>query len=318
MTNLLSFLGLLGFQPKNGTDGVYSKFYSGYEIKINYNSDSPEKSEIDYGKKIFCNRKTTCNFHQEETFVVLECVNRLLEKGYKPENIELEKSWGMGHTEGYLDILVKDEQNNSFAMIECKTWGKEYDKYVKETFTHKNKGKENDGGQVFSYLQQEPKTTKAICYYASHVVGKSIEYKNAIIHNKEDWSELNQVERFNRWSKTFETNGIFEDDIPLYRVESKAIRKKDLKELKREDSEGIYNQFADIFFEYATDEELNLQPGQSYFIVDKTNKDEEMKERMIYELMPLIKEYLAEGYLLKAKDSFCELFLKETGHLMYE
>jgi len=111
MTNLLSFLGLLGFQPKNGTDGVYSKFYSGYEIKINYNSDSPEKSEIDYGKKIFCNRKTTCNFHQEETFVVLECVNRLLEKGYKPENIELEKSWGMGHTEGYLDILVKDDND---------------------------------------------------------------------------------------------------------------------------------------------------------------------------------------------------------------
>ena len=93
-------------------------------------------------------------------------------------------------------------------------------------------------------------------------------------------------------------------------------------EIKAEDGKvfmkKIYNQFADIFFEYATDEELNLQPGQSYFIVDKTNKDEEMKERMIYELMPLIKEYLAEGYLLKAKDSFCELFLKETGHLMYE
>lgn len=80
----------------------------------------------------------------------------------------------------------------------------------------------------------------------------------------------------------------------------------------------VYNQFADIFFEYATDEELNLQPGQSYFIVKKANKDEEIKERMVYELMPLIKEYLAEGYLLKAKDSFCDLFLKETGRLMYE
>ena len=246
MVDVLLTIKLLGFHPKNGTDGVYSKSYNGYEIKINYNADSPEKSEIEYGKKILCNRKTTCNFHQEETFVVLECVNRLLEKGYKPENIELEKSWGMGHTEGYLDILVKDEENKSFAMIECKTWGKEYDKYVKETFTHKNKSKENDGGQVFTYLQQEPKTTKAICYYTSHVVGKSIEYKNAIIHNKEDWAELNQVERFNRWSKTFETNGLFEDDIPLYKIESKAIRRKDLKELKREDSEGIYNQFAEI------------------------------------------------------------------------
>ena len=80
----------------------------------------------------------------------------------------------------------------------------------------------------------------------------------------------------------------------------------------------IYNKFSDIFFEYASDDELNLQPGQSYFIVNKDDKDNEMKERMIYELMPLIKEYLAEGYLLKAKDSFCDLFLKETGLLMYE
>ena len=79
-----------------------------------------------------------------------------------------------------------------------------------------------------------------------------------------------------------------------------------------------YNKFADIFFQYATDEELDLQPGQSYFIVQKNNKDKEMKDRMIYELMPLMKEYLAEGYLLKAKDSFCDLFMKETGRLMYE
>ena len=79
-----------------------------------------------------------------------------------------------------------------------------------------------------------------------------------------------------------------------------------------------YQKIADIFFEFATDEELNLQPGQSYFIVNSNNRDEEMRERMIYELLPLIKEYLAEGYLLKAKDSFCNLFLKETGLLMYE
>ena len=85
--------------------------------------------------------------------------------------------------------------------------------------------------------------------------------------------------------------------------------------------DGCYNKFADTFFQYATDDELNLQPGQSYFIVTEQTQEkeeEEMKERMIYELMPLIKEYLAEGYLLKAKDAFCDLFLKETGKLMYE
>ena len=79
--------------------------------------------------------------------------------------------------------------------------------------------------------------------------------------------------------------------------------------------EDIYNKFADIFFLFATDDELNLQPGQSYFIVSNQNSEVEMTERMIYELLPLIKEYLAEGYLLKAKDSFCDLFLKETGKL---
>lgn len=73
--------------------------------------------------------------------------------------------------------------------------------------------------------------------------------------------------------------------------------------------------FADIFFDYATDDELNLQPGQSYFIAASPN---EMKERLIYELMPLIKEYLAEGYMLSAKNAFFDLFIKETGKLLYE
>lgn len=247
MSGLKEKLLTLGFKPKDGKDCIYIKKYGAYEISIDYNEITPEKSCIDYGKKILCHRLTTCNFSQEESLVVLECIDRLLNKGYKPENIELEKSWNLGHKDkGFLDVWVKDEPGNSFLMIECKTWGKEYDKFLKETFTRKNTAKENDGGQIFSYLQQEPKTTKAVCYYTSKINSKNIEYKNAIIHNKEDWSDLNQVERFKRWSKTFETNGIFDDGVPLYKVESKAIRRKDLKELKREDSDGIYNQFAEI------------------------------------------------------------------------
>ncbi len=247
MSGLKEKLLTLGFKPKDGKDCVYIKKYCAYEISIDYNEITPQKSCIDYGKKILCHRHTTCSFSQEESLVVLECIDRLLNKGYKPENIELEKSWNLGHKDkGFLDIWVKDEFGNSFLMIECKTWGKEYDKFIKETFSRKNTAKENDGGQIFSYLQQEPKTTKAVCYYTSKINSKNIEYQNAIIHNKEDWSDLNQVERFKRWSKTFETNGIFDDKVPLYKVESKAIRRKDLKELKREDSDGIYNQFAEI------------------------------------------------------------------------
>lgn len=74
-----------------------------------------------------------------------------------------------------------------------------------------------------------------------------------------------------------------------------------------------FNAFTDIFEWYSTDEALNLQPGQGYFIAEN---DEAMKARIRYELMPLIKEYLAEGLLLKAKDSFSDYFYKRIGEFL--
>lgn len=41
-------------------------------------------------------RHTTCNFSDNENFVVLECVTRLLDKGYRPKHIELEKARMLG------------------------------------------------------------------------------------------------------------------------------------------------------------------------------------------------------------------------------
>lgn len=82
--------------------------------------------------------------------------------------------------------------------------------------------------------------------------------------------------------------------------------------------EELFHKFCDIFERYASDEELNLQPGPSYFLTDKKNNKEIMKERLIYELMPLIKEYLAEGLMQKAADSFSQLFYTEAGVYLFE
>ena len=79
----------------------------------------------------------------------------------------------------------------------------------------------------------------------------------------------------------------------------------------------LFNTISDMFDKYANDDELNLQPGQSYFITDKSNADELMKERLVYEIMPLMKEYFAEGYMLKAKDEFSNFFYNETKIQMY-
>jgi len=65
-----------------------------------------------------------------------------------------------------------------------------------------------------------------------------------------------------------------------------------------------------IFKWYASNEEMVFQPGHSYFIA-KT--DEEMKNRIRYELYPLINEYLAEGILLKAKEDLIHYFRERLG-----
>lgn len=81
---------------------------------------------------------------------------------------------------------------------------------------------------------------------------------------------------------------------------------------------GLFREFCDIFERYASDEELNLQPGPSYFLTSSKNGKQLMKMRLIYELLPLIKEYLAEGLLQKAADSFAHLFYTEAGVYLYE
>jgi len=76
-----------------------------------------------------------------------------------------------------------------------------------------------------------------------------------------------------------------------------------------------FRKFAEIFEKYATDEELNLQPGQSYFFADS---EDAMNDRLKYELMPLIKEYINEGYLKSALNEFSNYFYEKLGIPMFE
>ena len=82
---------------------------------------------------------TTANFSQPENAVVFECVCRLLEKGYKPKDIELEPEWKLGHTDksGRADIWVrttgKGGKKDSLLIIECKTAGREFSSAWRDT-----------------------------------------------------------------------------------------------------------------------------------------------------------------------------------------
>ena len=74
---------------------------------------------------------------------------------------------------------------------------------------------------------------------------------------------------------------------------------------------------AAIFERYASDEELNLQPGHAYFIVPENDRECRLYDRLKYEIMPLIREYLDDGMLPRAKDDFISYFRKNISEEMY-
>lgn len=76
-----------------------------------------------------------------------------------------------------------------------------------------------------------------------------------------------------------------------------------------------FSKIQEIFDWCASSAELNLQPGQGYFVADT---EDEMKNRIRYEIFPLIKEYLQEGLLRNAKEEFNDYFSTRINLSLFE
>ena len=92
--NIKKLLSVLGFSTEDSK--IYSKTYeqAGITLSVNIPNGHFHYTEAD----ITIGRETTSNFSEPENFVVFECIDRLLTIGYKPEHIELEPAWKLGHT----------------------------------------------------------------------------------------------------------------------------------------------------------------------------------------------------------------------------
>lgn len=252
--NFKQLIDYLGFSQIS--TNLYEKQYSNVDCSIvvdfaNEKINYPE----DQGMKI--THHTTCNFSDPENFVVFECINRLLTKGYRPEHIELEKGWTLGHDAkgGRADICVYAQDGKMLFIVECKTFEKEYDKELKNTL--------NDGGQIFSYWQQE-RSCQYIALYASDFLDGKIEYQTESIECKDDnniaslakkdssihlYTNAHTVEElFFVWTETYEKrlcgDVIFRDDSVAYKIGVKPLRKKDLRDFSENDK--IVNKFEEI------------------------------------------------------------------------
>ena len=245
--------------------------------------------QIGYPDKVEINDRTTCNFENPENFVVFECVHRLLEKGYRPEHIELERRWTLGHEQksGKADITVTDNDGKTLLIIECKTAGQEYNNARKILFT--------DGGQLFSYWQQE-RGTQWLSLYASDFDDntKTLSYKDTIVCCADDkntirtaktddniklFSKAHTVqELFATWQETYNQQTyeglIFGPDSTAYNIGIKPLRKGDLRQFSQEDA--IVNRFEEILrHNNVSDKENAFNRLVALFIcklVDEINK----------------------------------------------
>ena len=249
-TILPKVLELLGFE-KNGD--IYEKRFAHFNCFL--------KVDFCNKKLIFPDqikgRERNDGFDKPENFVVFECVCRLLDKGYRPEHIELEKEWHLGHDVkgGRADVCVTGLDGSMLFIVECKTWGKEFDNEYKKTL--------NDGGQLFSYWQQE-QSCKWLVLYASELKSENIEYKTITINCSDDanivllakkdkslilFCDAHTVpEKYMVWKETYSNQTyddfIFSADSIAYKIGVMPLRKKNLKDFTPDDK--IVNKFEEI------------------------------------------------------------------------
>ncbi len=206
------------------------------------------------------NDGTTSNFAHPENFVVFECVARLLEKGYRPEHIELEPRWTLGHggKSGKADICVRNKDGSPYlCIIECKTAESEYKKELSNM--------RQNGGQLFSYWQQS-KATKWLVLYASDFDQETQRLTSTIatvscsddanlVELAKDDSSLKlyrdaaTVEGlFQVWKETYEQKFygdiLFDEETVAYDIGVLPLKKKRLVDFSRDDK--IVNQFEEI------------------------------------------------------------------------
>ena len=233
-------------------NNIYYKSFNNFELKVNF-----KEEKLIYPKGLKVNDLTTSNFSKPENFVVFECIHRLLTIGYNPKHIEIEPKWSLGHDKksAKADIGIKDNSGKNLVIIECKTYGSEYQKHLKLT--------KLDGGQIFSYA-----ANSGCDYIALYASNENLEFEYFLISLKDNEKLLLNNKNlksyknaklgkygdpakalFEVWSETYNQEsikGLFEKNIRPYEIEKRKFSIDDLKVVSEHDIKKIYHQFATI------------------------------------------------------------------------
>ncbi|MBQ9649187.1 MAG: restriction endonuclease subunit M [Prevotella sp.] len=286
--------------------GVYTKEYkdgdSSFSLKYNINT-----GDFTYPNGVKTDRNTTTDSHQNESFVVFLCIAQMFELGYKPHHFKLEGVNYSGTDKGYCDILVKDNDDVEYLIIECKTAeltdkDDQFRKHWAKTM--------NNGSQLFQYFNTF-RRARYLCMYAADYIKYEKEtgetdYKFENIYNiisledneaqlkidpsfqsfKQLRAEQGTSEDFFKvWKTTyirdFSNRGLLETGIEPFKI---GIKKYNIDDLHKIDTYSLnkkYNDFANILrkhtvssHENAFDKLINLFIAK---IIDEIDNREELK-----------------------------------------
>lgn len=258
--------------------------HSPFQLKVEKKNDT----YIFYYPEIEAGRDTTKDSHQKESFVVFLCVCQLFELGYKPFNLVLEGLNYQSHNQGWIDILVKQEDGRGYMIIECKTTEK-FQEYWKKTL--------NDGDQLFRYFNTY-RQCEYLCLFTCDWINEELknEYHVISLNDNEDYIKTNDSKGFKKvreenggheeffkvWKETYKldysTFGIFEKGTEPFKVGTKAKNITDLKSIDESSMLDIIHNYANTLLrhnisnkENAFDKLVNLFISK---IIDERGKNE--------------------------------------------
>jgi type I restriction enzyme M protein len=148
---------------------------------------------------------------------------------------------------GRLDICVNREDGSEYLLIECKTYGKEFDK----AYTKIKK----EGGQLFTYFKFSNKAD-IIMLYASELKGNEIISRSEIVKIEEDYRVGGKTDFYDCWNKKTYQNIVWENQ-PYSSEISKIFTKAELKPLSKDQSDKIFHGFASILRKHSVSDKPN-------------------------------------------------------------
>ena len=249
--NANKIIKVIGFVPVDGYENRFQYVAKYKDKEINtfvVDFDAGKNGKINWGKVSDIEHGRSSNLSKKESIVQLFWVIKLIESGYKPDKIAIEKEVQVGRKSGYIDIVVYDETNTPFLILDVKKDEEEFEKYASEL--------EFCQGQIASYFSFNT-NTKYIGVVSAGFHNKFVEDYSFIV-STEGWKKAGSASSFATQLRTKLSNS-FSIDSTLEPYGNKFITlyQDDLKELNESSSSLIFHRFLTILRRHGISDKTN-------------------------------------------------------------